>query len=449
MRVFNKTQFNNLEAANYYGNISISLLTTKEVQQIYKNIEYTDYVRIRNNPSLDESTILCKDKGKYVASVDNYGVGFYHANFAYSDGLIVPVLYFSKPLETLFPEKNNELVEFGIYPKTQVPYSKNLDEEKQKTSSKIAYYWKAPVIDGQYIYFSDVYEYNNEYYIRDVVNYIKLEPIKWLCDYENNRLICMQTLTCSVPFSPTGKKVNFEHSFCKSFLEKYLLPDILQFVRTPEREDKKDKPKDSILNDLRELIAMTEFIKDADDKALIMDDIVALARIYGKELLKIKRDEQRTYATERELIKDGILPYYVYLKGEIEREIDEDNKDLEDKKIAGTINKLVDKASFISDEGIKNEILGEIAELKQCYLSKLYRGNKTYQRIDFSKPMDFKKLYSGEVELTLETSRPFLTRELVEKELEISRKIDKEINSNDFRREFSEFEDYINGVTKK
>lgn len=461
MKQINETNINDSEVANYYGDIGISLLSSDEIIQLWDKFEKTDYFKLRNMFSgCWYGGILSKDRGLGAISIKGIGfddIGgdseriFYNKALYIMSFTLVPTLKFKKPLDQLFPKGKDEgthIVEFGLYPKTEIDNSVSIHELGQLTPYKIAFVrTNHRDSEGYYIQHYNVYEYEGSYYIFDEFDlYQKFESIKWMCDYENNRLICMQTLTSDIPFSPKGRKVDFAHSFCKEFLEKHLLPDILQLVTIPKREDTKDRPTNSVFDDLRELMTMAETIKDTDDQALIYEDIIALARMYGTEMLKIKRDEKRAYATERDLLRGGIYPYYIYLKGEIEREI---SADKETKEIEDATNKLVLKASLINDEGVKSGILLEIDELRKSYFSELFKRNKAYQKIDFSKPFDFNNLYNGEVKLTLEPTRALLVKELMEKEAEISKRIDREIDSNDIRSEFSEFENFISGITKK
>ena len=226
----------------------------------------------------------------------------------------------------------------------------------------------------------------------------------------------------------------------------------MQFVTVPKLEEVKTDTeiKDNILNMLRELLNNTKLIKDDSDKILIVEDIKVLAKLYGTELIKIKNKEKSIYgSTERELIRNGILPYYVYIEGEINREINKDNKEKENKEIEEVINKLKERVSLINDEAVKNEILLQIEELNQEYLNELFKGKTSYQRIDFTKPLEKVKTNTGEVKLTFIPPRPVLIKELVEKEIAISKRIDREINNNTFRSELSDFEELANDVVKR
>ena len=104
---------------------------------------------------------------------------------------------------------------------------------------------------------------------------------------------------------------------------------------------------------------------------------------------------------------------------------------------------------MINDEAVKNEILLQIEELNQEYLNELFKGKTSYQRIDFTKPLEEVKTNTGEVKLTFIPPRPVLIKELVEKEIAISKRIDREINNNTFRSELSDFEELTNDVVKR
>ena len=398
-----------------------------------------------------------------------------------SNYLVVPEIKFSRPLKEIFKDtqkddKGRDIVYFGKYPKrvASKEEEQNIISYGQKTNKKIHYYPKADLSLEEKVtekYFS-IISYNNEEYVSakalvdcklrlsngSIVKkgqkyYIKLEPIKWVCDYENERLVCLDGLIAGLTYSiyllDTYNFFNVDN-----FVNTTLLQDILENTEVPKKEEievkEEDKKEfnDNILNMLRELLKMTELIKDINDKILIVEDIKTLANLYGNEMLKIKNKGNSKYETERELIRN-ILPYYVYIEGEIQREINEDNKDKENKEIEEVINKLKERASLINDKKIKEEILNNIEELRNKYLTELYKSNKSYQKIDFSKPLEEVKTNTREVKLTFIPPKPVLIRELVEKELEISKRIDREINNNTFRSELLDFEELANDVVKR
>ena len=178
--------------------------------------------------------------------------------------------------------------------------------------------------------------------------------------------------------------------------------------------------------------------------------------MYGRELIKIKNKEKSIYgSSERELIRNGILPYCDYIESEIKREEREDNKEKENKEIEMVINKLIERASLINDDEVKKEILLQIEELNQDYLSELFKSKRPYQRIDFNKPLEKCKYSNGyeimeyTVTLTLKPTRPVLIKELIEKELVISKRIDMEINNNELRNDLDNFDDYVTSIVKR
>ena len=179
-----------------------------------------------------------------------------------------------------------------------------------------------------------------------------------------------------------------------------------------------------------------------------------MAKLYTDELIKIRGKEPNKYGDERNLIA-GIMPYYVYIDDEISREISEDNKDKETLEINNIIDNLIEKASLIENEDIRLEILNEIEELKLDYLEELNTNKKSYERIDFSRPLEKHKDSNGKEymkyieKLTLKPARPILIKELMAKEMAISKRIDKELDSSNIRGELSEIEKYADKIMKR
>ncbi len=453
-----------ISVVDYYGNIEIDLLDDND--KIIKLSDFTssDISIMFTRYSFELPTknqFNDADGGKFLGKK-----GSDYFEISLSDCfLLAPVLKFEKPLKEIFKytqndEKGRDIVYFSKYPTEDVSgkEKENIIAEGKENGKKIHFSFRIYDIYGNcsdYIYSEyPVVSYNDAEYtvisksaLDDV---LKLKPIKWLCDYENNRLVCLDGLIGGISNNIINEELDFNKSTVYNFFKNYLLPDIMQFVEVPKLEEDKNKSKDNILNMLRELLNKTKFIKDMNDKILIVEDIKVLANLYGKEMLKIKNHEPSVYgSTERELIRNGILPYYVYIEGEINREVKEDNKKKENKEIEEVINKLKERASLINDEEIKNEILLQIEELNQDYLNALFKGKTSYQRIDFTKPLEEVKTNTGEVKLTFIPPRPVLIKELVEREIAISKRIDREINNNNFRNELFDFEEFANKVVKR
>lgn len=459
---------------DYYGNIDIDLLEVDDKIIEYNDVTPSDYALMFTDYIVGLlSKTQFNDNGGRISGIKRND---YFETSLSNCLLLAPVLKFDKPIKEIFKntqkdEKGRDIVYFSKYPIEAIG-----NEEKEKVAMEGNVIDK--VIHYVFHHFDDsilsnypVVSYNNEEYIKvtSLVEsnyilrngqsilyhnnyYIKLKPIKWLCDYENNRLVCLDGLIAGIRYSKLDVIIDFKESTVYDFLKNYLLPDIMQFVTVPKLEEVKTDTeiKDNILNMLRELLNNTKLIKDDSDKILIVEDIKVLAKLYGTELIKIKNKEKSIYgSTERELIRNGILPYYVYIEGEINREINKDNKEKENKEIEEVINKLKERVSLINDEAVKNEILLQIEELNQEYLNELFKGKTSYQRIDFTKPLEKVKTNTGEVKLTFIPPRPVLIKELVEKEIAISKRIDREINNNTFRSELSDFEELANDVVKR
>ena len=280
-----------------------------------------------------------------------------------------------------------------------------------------------------------------------------VEPVCWLIDNKTNSLVSKNNLLSGVRFNKDGYDGNFENTEMYDFLNNVMFRDIFQDY-LPRKEEKKEQ-KDTILKMIKELLEKTEKINDENDRLNIANDLKKLAEFYTDELIKIRGNEPNKYGSERNLIALGIMPYYVYIESEINREISQDNKDKETLEINSIIDNLIEKASLIEDEDIRLDILSEIEELKTNYLEELNTGKTSYERIDFSKPLEKQKDSNGKEymkyiqKLTLKPTRPVLIKELLAKEMAISKRIDKELANNSIRSELSEFEKYTDEIMKR
>ena len=471
MSIFKKEVATPVKASpieEYYGNIDIDLLDVNDKVIKREDVKDSDFAFI-HYVSRGLLTKTQFDANKVGAMRE----GGYNSGFPTTISYlltIAPVLKFSRPLKEIFKntlkdEKGRDIVYFSQYPIEAVSYD---EKENVVTSGKVTNQKIHYIMEEKYEFVPFDYQilsYNGEKYIKvkSKITYrgfnfgddyfIKLKPIKWLCDYKKNRLVCLDGLVTGVPYYNHYIKIDFKESTVYKFLKNNLLPDLMQFVKVPKLEDVKDhniEIKDNILNMLKELLKQIEAIKDENDKISIAEDIRVLASIYGKELIKIKNNEKSIYgSSERELIRNGIMPYYVYIEQEIKREVREDNKEQESKEIEMVINKLIERANLINDDEVKNDIFLQIEELKQDYLIELSKSKRTYQRIDFNKPLEEVKTNTGEVKLTFIPSRPVLIKELIEKEMAISRRIDKEINNNELRNDLDILDDYVTSIVKR
>ncbi len=475
-----------ISIADYYGNIEIDLLDVDDKVIEYNDVNPSDFALMFTNyiaglltktQYSEDNVGIIVEKGRFI---EQNGIRKY-PTFVSHHCLLAPVLKFERPLKEIFKniqkdEMGRDIVYFSKYPIEAIgDEEKNAIVSGEVTNLKI--HFDTNSVFGRTIDSYPVVSYNNEEYIKAIsrvtssevlrnkkqvsfnADYvIKLKPIKWLCDYENNRLVCLDGLIAGIPYNRINENFNFKETTVYDFLKNYLLPDIMQFVEVPKLEEVKNEEvksndieiKDNILNMLRDLLNKTIHIKDESDKILIVEDIRMLANIYGTELIKIKNKDASIYgSTERELIRNGILPYYVYIEGEINREVNEDNKEKENKEIEIVINKLKERANLINDDVVKNDVLLQIEELNQEYLNELFKGKTSYQRIDFNKPLVEVKTSSGEVKLTFVPPRPVLIKELVEKEIAISKRIDREINNNALRDDLGKFDNFVTNIVKR
>ena len=481
MSIFRKKEVESpkkeISITDYYGNIDIDLLAVNDKIIECSDVKPSDFALMFTSHTKGLFT-KTQFSDYYVGRIANGRNNQIEIGSSYTL-LIAPVLKFEKPLKEIFKntqkdDKGRDIVYFSKYPIETVGNEEkaNVAVEGKETDKEIHYiYNRRDGISDDKLSRYFVVSYNNEEYIKatSIVTpgyflsnqepifynnnyYIKLKPVKWLCDYENNRLVCLDGLIAGIRYNNKNVEIPFKESTVYNFLKNSLLPDLMQFVEVPKLEEVKNETeiKDNILNMLRELLKDTEAINDVNDKILIVEDIRVLANIYGTELIKIKNKEKSIYgSTEKELIRNGILPYYVYLESEIKREIKEDNREQENKEIEEVINKLKERTNLINDEEVKNKILLQIDELNKDYLNELFKGKTSYQRIDFTKPLEEVKTSTGEVKLTFIPPRPVLIKELVEKEIEISRRIDREINNNAIRDDLGKFDDYAINMVKR
>ena len=346
--------------------------------------------------------------------------------------------FFDNSLEEL--QKTNSIMETG---RTYHINNQDYKEYKFPDGTKAIYY-KVDLEDRNFISVNGMYDFINGSYV-----WVEVSPVKWLVD-KTDTLISEYGLLSGVRFNKDSYDGNFENTEMYSFLNNVMFKDMFQDYLPKKEEIKEESKKDNILQMIRGLLDKTKEIKDENDKINIVNDLMSLARLYTDELIKIRNKEKSKYASERNLISEGILPYYVYIEREIEREISIDNKENnnETKEIEDTINNLINKASLINNEVKKLEILQEIEELRLSYLNNLDSKKKSYERIDFTKPLEQVKT-NGEVKLTFIPPKPLLIRELVEKELEISKKINQELNNNYIIEELGNLENSASDIIKR
>ena len=366
MSIFKKEVATPVKASpieEYYGNIDIDLLDVNDKVIKREDVKDSDFAFI-HYVSHGLLTKTQFDANKVGAMRE----GGYNSGFPTTISYlltIAPVLKFSRPLKEIFKntlkdEKGRDIVYFSQYPIEAVS-----DEEKENvvTSGKVTNQKIHYIMEEKYEFVPFDYQilsYNGEKYIKvkSKITYrgfnfgddyfIKLKPIKWLCDYKKNRLVCLDGLVTGVPYYNHYIKIDFKESTVYKFLKNNLLPDLMQFVKVPKLEEAKNEEvkdndieiKDPILKWIKELLAKTEEIKDENDKVNIAKDLMTLAKLYTDELIKIRGKEPNKYGDERNLIV-GIMPYYVYIEEEIKREVREDNKEQENKEIEMVINKML------------------------------------------------------------------------------------------------------------
>ncbi len=446
------------------------------IKRYGKKIYDSDLVKLTGGAKYGESDSWTKTKGndnKVVSIYDGYEAS--ELDSQRMDGVIRPVLKLPTKVDKLFSNSivhytaNNKdyyYVFLGEYPQMLLPsyndikryYAENKLEKtgrifhinnqicEEYKDNKGEKYIRYKVEQNTYIHRK--YEITAGEYV-----WVRVLPVSWLIDNKTNLLISTCNLLSGVRFNKAGYDGNFENTEMYYFLNNVMFRDIFQDY-LPKKEETKEENKDTILKWIKELLAKTEEIKDENDKINIAKDLMTLAKLYTDELIKIRGKELNKYGDERNLIV-GIIPYYVYIDGEIKREINEDNKDKENLEINNTIDNLITKASLIENDDIRLEILNEIEELKTNYLDELNTNKKSYERIDFSRPLEKHKDSNGKEymkyieRLTLKQARPILIKELMAKEMAISKRIDKELDSSNIRGELSEIEKYANEIIKR
>ena len=348
--------------------------------------------------------------------------------------------FLDKSLEEL--QKTNSITKTG---KTYHINNQDYKEYKFQDGTKAIYY-KIDLEDKQYSFFNERHMFKNGSYV-----WVKVIPVKWLVDDKTDTLISGYGLLSGVRFNKDGYDGNFENTEMYDFLNNVMFKDMFQDYLPKKEEIKEENKKDNILQMIKGLLNKTKEIKDEEDKINIVNDLMSLARIYTDELIKIRNKEKSKFVSERSLISEGILPYYVYIEREIEREVSIDNQEnnKELKEIEYTVSNLTNKASSINDEVKKLEILQEIEELRLSYLNNLDSKKKSYERIDFTKTLEQVKTSTGEVKLTFIPPKPLLIRELVERELEISKKINQALNNNYIIEELGNLENSARDIVKR
>ena len=441
-----------------------------------KYVYDSDLVKLTGGAKYGESDSWTKTKGndnKVVSIYDGYEAS--ELDSQRMDGVIRPVLKLPTKVDMLFSnnivhytanDKDYYYVFLGEYPQILLPSYNDIKryyvENKLEKTGRIFHinnqiceeykdnkgekYIRYKVEQNTYIHRK--YEITEGEYV-----WVRVLPVSWLIDNKTNLLISTFNLLSGVRFNKGSYDGNFENTEMYDFLNNVMFRDIFQDY-LPKKKETKEENKDTILKWIKELLAKTEEIKDENDKVNIAKDLMALAKLYTDELIKIKGKEPNKYGDERNLIA-GIMPYYVYIDGEIKREIDKDNKDKEIMEINMAIDNLIEKASLIENENIRLDILKEIEELKLDYFEELNNSKNSYERIDFSRPLEKHKNNNGKEymkyieNLTLKPTRPILIKELVERELAISKRIDSELASNNIRGELSEIEKYADEIMKR
>ena len=470
-----------LSKEEYFGSDKKSVFKRNSqldvIKRYGKKIYDSDLVKLTGGAKYGESDSWTRTKGndnKVVSIYDGYEAS--ELDSQRMDGVIRPVLKLPTKVDKLFSSKIEHYtsiiyddyyyIYLGEYPQILLPSYNDLKryyaENKLEKTGRIFHinnqiceeykdikgdkYIRYKVEKNTYIHRK--YEIPEGEYV-----WVKVMPVSWLIDNKTNLLVSEHNLLAGVRFNKGGYDGNFENTEMYDFLNNVMFRDIFQDY-LPKKEETKEENKDTILNWIKELLKKSEEIKDENDKENIAKDLIALAKLYSDELIKIREKEPNKYGDERNLIA-GIMPYYVYIDGEIKREINEDNKDKEMMEINKAIDNLIERANLIEDEDIKLDILRKIEELKTNYLEELNTSKNSYERVDFSKPLEKHKDSNGKEymkyieKLTLKPTRPILIKELMAKEMAISKRIDKELASNNIRGELSEIEKHADEIMKR
>lgn len=193
------------------------------------------------------------DNVAFIYGIDKLG-RLRRCKFDYTFLGIRPILNFSSISKLCLNKKYNEFnvleIEFGEYPKSAAK------EELQKILEDLYKNNKLLKTNKKYCTLSDTYveyEYNNQKYIRvsskksckaklsnnfcycesDNV-WIKIEPIKWLVDKENDIAVAKDILSSGIPFNNFNNYINnnnFEKTEMYKFLNEYFIKDITQGIK--------------------------------------------------------------------------------------------------------------------------------------------------------------------------------------------------------------------------
>lgn len=223
-------------------------------------------------------------KHSYV--VNYFGRFDYESNSKIVVG-IKPVVNYSVIKDFCKKTKNNYYnffeVEYGKYPKSIVPEEEKriLEEHFQNGTlekTKNSYY----VNNGPKRVFKNYFEeyiYNNERFIRILtgeLNYVKVEPLKWIVDKKNNLAITKDIVVVGIPFTSTldndyGNQIN-------DFLNTHFKCDIIsekEYVKTILNKDEIDVyvklsgDRNKIINALKLISEEVEVSLEENKKELV------------------------------------------------------------------------------------------------------------------------------------------------------------------------------------
>ena len=258
--------------------------------------------------AFQDGTSVCqierKDKNPFIIKKSRVKASPYHG--------ILPVIEF-----TDFVKSNAKLVdeklgiyEFGRYMKNGVtqPY-KNEELENAFKDKKMKETGRTYTINGesieknsQYASFTPLtvkeYEYDGTYckgsFVRMQNLYKKfewfaVEPIKWCLNKKNNCLISTEILLSNIPyFLEDSEKKDYESSFIKEFLEKYLYRDLFQGLKYVNDEKKNNERANEVQKLVDEIKKYSEYCFDKESVFAKVNEFIAN---YKRELNELKNDK--------------------------------------------------------------------------------------------------------------------------------------------------------------
>lgn len=165
---------------------------------------------------------------------------------------------------------NGDCTKDNMYPTTFKP----LELEEYEYDAK---YFKGK-------YFVRTSTENNENYL-----WYAVEPVRWCLNKEKNCLISTNILLAGIPYFLDGtEKRDYESSFIKMFLEKYLYKDIFQGLKYVESKENTNENVNEVQGLVDEIKKYSEYCFDKDSVFAKVNEYITA---YKNEINSLKNDK--------------------------------------------------------------------------------------------------------------------------------------------------------------